>query len=250
MPLDVKGIRAERPQNEIHYFSSLASTMPEGARLAAAGAPHGSVVLADEQTAGIGRLGRSWISEKESGIYCSMVLRLPLMPSETPVASLLAGLATVESIQNSTQLACDLRWPNDVLIHQRKVAGILTQLIDSCVIAGIGINVNQTRFPSDLRTAATSLRMESNGRVQSREEVIVQLLEAIEAFTQLLASEGSGAILKAFAAASTYVTGRRVVAEENGYKGTTAGLDESGFLLLRTDEGRTVRIASGGIRPA
>lgn len=250
MPLNIEFIRLRCGRNEIHYFQSVGSTMTEAQWLAETGAPHGTVVLADEQTAGIGRLGRSWISDAEAGIYCSVLLDLALQAEDIPIASLLVGLATAEAIEKSTQLACDLRWPNDVLIQERKTAGILTQLLDSRIVAGIGINVNQTSFPPNLRTPATSLRIESNGRVQAREEIVIRLLEAIDTFSHVLASGGTGAILRAFTAASRYAIHRRVVVEENGCNGTTAGLDRHGFLLLRTDDGHVQRIASGGIRPA
>lgn len=223
--------------------------MNEAAALATAGAPHGTVILADRQTAGIGRLGRSWISEPETGIYCSILLRLELSPVNFPIASLLLGLATAGAIQESTDLGCDLRWPNDVLIHDRKIAGILPHLIGDCIVAGIGINVNQTSFPSDLRTPATSLRIESGGRIQLREPVIVNLLDAIDSLGSLLAAEGSEAILRAFTLQSSYVINRRVFIEENGSKGVTAGLDENGFLLVRSESGRIDKITSGGVRP-
>ena len=100
---------------------------------------------------------------------------------------MLLGLAAAEAIQKSTELVCDLRWPNDVLIHERKVAGILPQLLDNCVVAGIGINVNHSSFEPGLRTPATSLRMESAGRAQSREDLLVNLLEAIDTFCSMLA---------------------------------------------------------------
>lgn len=249
MPLDVARIRSRRPHNEIHYWASTGSTMTEAATLAASGAPHGTVALADEQTAGIGRLGRSWLSEAEVGVYCSILLRLSLAPASLPVASLLLGLATAEAIQKSTDLACDLRWPNDVLIKDRKVAGILPQLTEKCIIAGIGINVNHLSFEPGLRTPATSLRLESDGRRQSREDLVVNLLEAIDAFCSMLESQGPAAILRAFTAASSYVVNRRVVVEENGSSGTTSGLDENGFLMIRYESGQVRRLAAGGIRP-
>lgn len=249
MPLDVDRIRAARPENEIHYFETLGSTMTEAARLAAAGAPHGTVVLADEQTAGMGRMGRSWHSPPNAGIYSSVILRLPLSPASLPIAMLVLGLATAEAIQASTHLACDLRWPNDVLIHERKVAGILAQFIESCIVAGIGINVNHDSLPSDLRTPAASLRMESGGQIYNREEIVVSLLAALDSFCAMLVSEGPESILRAFTSASSYVLNRRVVIEENGSKGATAGLDENGFLLVRSDSGRLQRIAAGGVRP-
>jgi len=223
--------------------------MIEASRLANAGAPHGTVILADEQTEGMGRLGRSWQSEPELGIYCSILLRLPLSPANLPIASLVLGLATADAIQNSTQLACDLRWPNDVLINERKVAGILPHLVDPYIVAGIGINVNHSAFPGDLRTPATSLRIESNGAVQSREDITVNLLQSLDVFCSMLASEGTGSILRVFTAASSYALHRRVIVEETGSTGITAGLDESGFLLMQSDAGRIERIATGGIRP-
>jgi BirA family biotin operon repressor/biotin-[acetyl-CoA-carboxylase] ligase len=249
VPLDLARIRSLRPQNQIHYWASTSSTMTEAAKLAAAGAPHGTIAVADEQTAGIGRFGRSWLSEAGLGLYCSVLLRLSLPPASLPVASLLLGLATAEAIQKSTQLVCDLRWPNDVLIHERKVAGILPQLLEHCVIAGIGINVNQSSFEPGLRTPATSLRMESAGRAQSREDLLINLLDSVDAFCSMLTVEGPGAILRAFASASSYAINRRVVVEESGCKGTTCGLDENGFLMIRYDSGQTQKLAAGDVRP-
>jgi BirA family transcriptional regulator, biotin operon repressor / biotin---[acetyl-CoA-carboxylase] ligase len=249
MPLDVADLRAHRPQTEFHYFRSIDSTMREAVRLANAGAAHGTVVVADEQTAGVGRLGRSWHSETDAGIYCSILLRLPLIPTHFPVATLMLGLATAEAIEKATDLACDLRWPNDVLIDGRKTAGILAQLVDNCIVAGIGINVNHEQLPSDLRTPATSLRMASGGRMHSRETILVRLLESIDYFSDVLLNAGATAIVRAFAAASSYACNRRVVLEESGRHGTTAGLDDSGFLLIQFDGGDVERIAAGGVRP-
>lgn len=249
MPLDIARIRAVRSCDEIYYFQSVASTMAEAARLLAGGASHGTFVIAEEQTAGIGRLGRSWISEAEAGIYASILLRLPLSPANLPIASLVLGLATAEAIHKATNVACDLRWPNDVLVNERKAAGILTHLVDGCVIAGIGINVNQTSFPAGLRTPATSLRLESNGRIESREALVIALIESIEGFCSSLAANGPEAILRAFISSSSYALNRRVILEEGGKRGITAGLDKNGFLLVRLDTGIVEKIATGGIRP-
>jgi BirA family biotin operon repressor/biotin-[acetyl-CoA-carboxylase] ligase len=249
MPLDIERIKRQRPGNMILYYPTIGSTMVEASSLANSGAAHGTVVLADEQTAGMGRFGRSWLSHADVGIYCSVLLRLNLRAGSLPIASLVLGLAAADAIQKSTQLICDLRWPNDVLIQERKVAGILTHLTDACIVAGIGINVNQTAFPSGLRTPATSLRIESGGREQSRETVIINLLEAIDTFTSMLESWGPESILRAFTSASSYVLQRRVVIEETGDKGITAGLDENGFLMVKLDRGKLERVAAGGVRP-
>ena len=249
MRLNVENIRKLCPQNDLHYFESIGSTMIEAARLAVVGAPHGTIVLAEEQTAGIGRLGRSWQSDAELGIYCSILLRLSIAPSMLPIINLVLGLATAEAIQKSTHVACDLRWPNDVLINGRKVAGILAQLLENCVIAGIGINVNQESFQPDLRTPATSLRMESGGQIQSRDNIVINLMEAVDAFCSMLKTQGPESIIRAFTSASSYALDRRVLIEDDGRKGVTAGLDENGFLLVRFDSGRIERIAAGGVRP-
>jgi BirA family biotin operon repressor/biotin-[acetyl-CoA-carboxylase] ligase len=248
MPLDLAKICAERPHNAVHYFRTLGSTMTEASRLAAAGASHGTVVLADEQTSGVGRLGRSWISQVDDGIYISILLRIPILPTRLPIASLLLGLATAEAIEHTAALECDIRWPNDILIRERKVSGVLPYLVEGCIVAGIGINVNQTNMPSDLRTAATSLRMECGGRIQDREQLIIKLLEAIDDFCFMLARQGPDSILDAFTRASSYVLSRRVMVEETGKRGTTAGLDENGFLLLTLDNGQLEKLSSGGIR--
>ncbi len=250
MPLDIEQVREARPGSKLHYFSSIGSTMDEAARLAAAGEPHGTVVVSDEQTAGIGRLGRSWHSEADSGLYCSVLLRLGLPPGEVPIATLLLGLATAEAIQTATTQACDLRWPNDVLISENKVAGILAQLAGDCVIAGIGINVNQTALPEGLRTPATSLLLAGGGQAQSRERLLIQLLQSIDVFCALLREGGRAAILRAFTAASSYAVNRQVVIEETGLRGVTAGLDDNGFLLVRSESGVVERVAAGGVRPA
>jgi BirA family transcriptional regulator, biotin operon repressor / biotin---[acetyl-CoA-carboxylase] ligase len=251
MPLDVNLISEQRPQNAIHYFAVIDSTMTEAVRLAGQGAPHGTAVIADEQTAGIGRFGRQWHSEAEAGIYCSVLLRLSIAPSAVPLVTLALGLATAEAIQCATGLACDLRWPNDVLVNERKVAGILAQLHEDCVVAGIGINVNQASLPDNLRTPATSLRAAANGRMFSRERLLVDLLEALEDFCAMLVEKGPDSILNAFSAASSYVTHRRVIFEGNHgfHKGVTMGLDSNGFLRVLDEAGVTQTVYTGGVRP-
>ncbi len=224
--------------------------MTEAARLVYGGSPNGALVVADEQTAGIGRFGRTWHSEAEAGIYTTFLLRLPLGPGSISLVTLALGLAAADAIQYATSLACDLRWPNDVLIGDRKVAGILAQLVNAAVIAGIGINVNQTHLPADLRTPATSLCLAAQGQVFSREQILIALARSIDRLCTTLIEEGPPAILRAFAAASSYVVDRRVVFEtQTGFdRGLTAGLDTQGFLLVRRESGEVATVVTGGIR--
>jgi BirA family biotin operon repressor/biotin-[acetyl-CoA-carboxylase] ligase len=249
MCFDLSFIKQARPDTQVFYYQSVASTMTEAARLVHEGACAGTVVLAEEQTAGQGRLGRGWISEAGVGIYCSIILGLQLPPARFPIVSLLLGLATAAALERAANVKCDLRWPNDVLIEDRKVAGILPQLVDSWVVAGIGINVNNTQFPPGLRTLPISLKIARGGKDVPREKVLLELLNSIDEMTKLLEENGPDAILRAFTHASSYVSNRRVLIEDTGAVGVTAGLDENGFLLVRTNGGRLNRIAAGGIRP-
>jgi BirA family biotin operon repressor/biotin-[acetyl-CoA-carboxylase] ligase len=252
MPFDLAAVRAALPGRDIRWRQSVGTTMHEAALLAAAGAPSGSVVGADQQTAGQGRFGRPWHSEPGTGLYFSVILRFPLAPTDIPLVTLALGLATHEAILDATGLVTDLRWPNDLLVADRKCAGILTQMESGAVVAGIGINVNQTELPADIAAIATSLRLAS-GRTHSREQLLIRLLPTIDEWCGLLAREGREPILRVFAKSSSYVAGRRVTVETSESEtltGTTAGLTADGFLILRDDRGKEHTIIAGGVRPA
>jgi len=241
--------------NPIHHFFSVGSTNTEAMNAGAAGEAEGAVFLAEEQTAGRGRGGHTWDSEPSVGVYCSVVLRPPLAPADALLLSLMAGVAVVEAVQQTTNLHPDLRWPNDVLLNGKKFCGILTEMNAEAtrvryIVVGIGINVNQTSFPGELEPIATSLRMES-GRAWSRVEVMAALLKSLDARYRALAQGGPQArtaIMRDFEEHSSFVRSRYVHVDENGgYEGVTEGLDQRGFLLVRTASGlRTV--LSGTVR--
>jgi BirA family biotin operon repressor/biotin-[acetyl-CoA-carboxylase] ligase len=265
-PLDIDGLRREFPDRRIDYYPTIDSTMR-----AAVALELGEAVLADEQTAGLGRHGHSWHSEAGNGIYCSIVLK------PAPVLTLALGLATADAIAKSTGIACDLRWPNDVMIRDRKVAGILVQLSGTKAIAGIGINVNHASFPPELAEEATSLRCHGErskpdapteprpeGAVAAaacatrlggdasqpipREPIIAALLRAVDEYT----AYDTAAILRLFTQVSSYAAGRRVeVHQPDGVtRGVTAGLNPDGFLVVRRDDGTDTLIITGGVRAA
>jgi BirA family transcriptional regulator, biotin operon repressor / biotin---[acetyl-CoA-carboxylase] ligase len=232
----------------IHRFATVDSTMMKAAEFAALGAENGTVVVADEQTAGQGRLGRLWHSEPGLGLYMTVILRPKLCADSLPVVTLALGLATAEAITQTAGVACDLRWPNDVLIGHRKCAGILAQLQDGVLLAGIGINVNHFEFPTEIAEIATSLRRAS-GREQDREALLHAVADGVDSHVERLMLEGKEPVLRAFSEASSYVRGRRVVMDE-GLRGTTDGLNAQGFLWLRQDNGSRKLILAGGVRPA
>ena len=231
---DLDAIRAAFPERRIDYYPTIDSTMR-----AAASLEPGAVVVAGEQTAGQGRHGHSWHSEAGSGLYFSIVLE------PNPVLTLALGLATVEAIAQTTGIACDLRWPNDVMLDGRKTAGILVHYAEGKAIAGIGINLHHASFPADLE--AISLRMHS-GREVDAAALLIALLRAIDSY----AAEDKETILRLFTHASSYVAGRRVTVAlpEGEIEGTTAGLNPDGFLIVRKDDGTDTLILAGGVRAA
>lgn len=236
MSIDVAQVRAALPGRTVQHYRSVPSTMDIAAEL-----PVGAVVVADEQTAGQGRHGHTWHSEAGAGLYVSMVMET------APVLTLALGLAAQQAIQETTGIACDLRWPNDVMLGGRKVAGILVQLVEGKAIAGIGINLNHTAFPDDLAGEATSLRLHADREVNGT-KLLIALLNAVENF----ASEDQESILRLFTHASSYAAGRRVTVEQADgvISGITAGLDAAGFLIVRKDDGTETLILAGGVRAA
>ena len=238
----------------LHHFYKIGSTNTAAMAAAAEGAPEGTVFLAEEQTAGRGRGSNSWQSPRSTGVYCSVILRPAQPPSEVLVLSLAAGLAVQAAIQQvDSRVVADLKWPNDVLIGGRKVCGILTEMNAEAtrvryIVVGVGINVNQASFPKDL--PATSLRVET-GSEWSRVELAAALLKSLDReYRQLTGDpEARSFILRRFAENSSWVKGKPVRIEENGspLEGTTDGLDERGFLLVRTESGVNT-VLSGTVR--
>ena len=242
---------------KVHHYFRIVSTNTEAMQAASAGAPEGSVFLAEEQTAGRGRGGHSWTSPPSTGIYCSIVLRPTLAPADAIILSMMAGLATAFAVEQVTGVKPDLRWPNDLLIGEKKFCGILTEMNAEVTrvrhaVVGIGINANQEAFPPELAPIATSLRLAS-GKACSRVQLTAALLQSLDREYGALNSRDIGDarcdIFRRFEQQSSYARGKLVhVEEDGGYDGTTAGLDDRGFLLVETDRGvRTV--LSGGVRP-
>jgi BirA family biotin operon repressor/biotin-[acetyl-CoA-carboxylase] ligase len=234
--MDLLRLRGAFPERQLLYFDAIDSTQ----RVAAA-SEAGAIVLADRQLAGQGRHGHTWHSEAGTGIYMSIVL------APSPVLTLALGIAAVEAIAQSTGIQCDIRWPNDLMLGNRKVAGILVQLVNGMAIAGIGINVNHTHFPGDIEQLATSLRQHARREI-SREDILLALIPAIDS----VIAEDSETILRLFTHASSYAAGRRVIVDQPGgtITGTTAGLDPAGFLIVRKDDGSDTLILAGGVRAA
>lgn len=240
----------------IHFVPSVGSTNEMAMQAAIAGADEGSVFLADEQTAGRGRGGHGWYSSADGGLYLSILLRPNLNPTDVLWLSLITGLSAHYAIESVLGTPPDLRWPNDIMLGNRKLGGILTEMhADSThvrhVIVGVGLNVNQPSFPEDIAPIATSLRNET-GRDWPRTEIAAALLKSLDreyrALRTGLLSNVSPSIVKRFERCSSYAHGADVMVEEaGGFTGQTVGLDSRGFLRVKTDEG-VKTVLSGGVR--
>jgi len=240
---------------KFHYTAVTGSTNTDALAAARAGAPHGSVFFTDEQTAGRGRGDHGWQSAAGQGLYVSVILRPSIAVADMPLIPLVAGLAAAQAIGITAARQVDLRWPNDLLIGDRKTGGILVESktesgAPGFAVVGVGINVHQRSFDPDLSTPATSLSIEA-GRTISRHALLISLLESLQHETWALQDPGLRAAITARVAfMSSWISNRRV--EVHGPQaciGTTAGLDEHGFLLVRTKNG-IVTVQTGGIRAA
>jgi BirA family biotin operon repressor/biotin-[acetyl-CoA-carboxylase] ligase len=239
----------------LHHFPSIDSTNTQLLAAALEGAPEGTVYFTDEQTAGRGRSDHAWHSSAGEGLYVSLLAKPSLHLHEALWLSLVTGLAAQAAIRTATCLEIDLRWPNDLLLGEKKLGGILVETAvepDSkstvrYAVIGVGINLNHTNFPPDLNDVATSLRIATGHSIQ-RQPLLIALLRALDfELTQLEYRQPD--LLARFTAKSSWVCGKRVhVPEQGGYVGTTAGLDSRGFLLVDCEDGQRRTVLSGGVR--
>lgn len=240
----------------IYHFFKTDSTNRVALELGHAGEPEGAVVLAEEQTAGRGRAGRAWQSDRAAGIYVTLLLRPKLSPVQAPLLTMMAGLSAQSAVQAVTGLAADLKWPNDLLLRGKKVGGILTEMHAEpsqvrFVIVGMGLNVNQEKFAGELAATATSLRMET-GKHESRLELLVRLLREFENDYNRFLREGPAGVTQKFEAVSSYARGKRVrvTTGTSSFAGVSAGLGPEGLLQVQRDDGQLVTVISGDVAEA
>jgi BirA family biotin operon repressor/biotin-[acetyl-CoA-carboxylase] ligase len=238
---------------DLRWYATVTSTMDIAEEAVGAGAPEGVVIAADEQTRGRGRRGRVWSSPPGAGLYVTFVFRPQLQDRGAPSLSLLtlaAGVAVRSAIMQATGFAAELKWPNDVMVGRRKLAGILSEGIgigtaDQTVLVGIGLNVRATAHPGEIADRATSLESEL-GRATDRALLLEELLVAVPAtYDRLRCGDGDG-ILRSWRSAAPSAEGRAVQWEGAGgiQRGTTAGIDTAGALLVKTPAG-TERVLAG-----
>jgi len=238
-------------QPRILRFESIDSTNLEAMRQARSGAPEGLCIIAREQTAGRGRLDRSWHSPKDAGLYFSILLRPTLEMNLWPLLTLMAALAVSDALMKSSGLSTDIKWPNDILADDRKLCGILAEAVETAqgpaAIIGIGINLTSENVPENLHSVATSIEEIANRRPDG-EGVVTELLQAIaERYEVLQSAGGCEHTLREWCANSSFAFDRqvRVSLGVESFVGATRGLESDGALRVETADGK-IRIVRAG----
>jgi BirA family biotin operon repressor/biotin-[acetyl-CoA-carboxylase] ligase len=254
-PLEIKPLLKTKWMGKtIHHFFTLDSTNAKAYQLALKGAEEGEVVIAEFQEKGSGRLGRQWFSPSLLNLYLSVILRPKIPPHQASLITLMAAVATADAIQNFSGILPLIKWPNDILLRDRKVAGLLNEIHSEMdrihfVILGIGVNLNmeEKMFPDEIRAVATSLMIEM-GQTISRKAFLQFLLLELEKWYTIFLRRGSTIILKAWRDRA-HIKGRRVKVTSFGETlvGTAINVDLDGGLILEIGDGKRRKVVAGDI---
>lgn len=246
------GLEAQFLGRNVSYYDKVVSTNPEAKELAGKGAPEGTLVVAEEQTGGRGRLGRGWFSPYAMGIWCSLILRPEVHPTEAPPVTMLAAVALARAIKDSTGVAAGIKWPNDLLLKGKKICGILTEMSAEMdrvnyLVVGMGINVNTLEFPEELKEIATSLRAEA-GTFFSRRLLLQKMLLEFENLYKLWLAEGFKPVLEEWKERCvTLNCPVRMTSARETLEGWAEDVDDTGALLLRLPDGSLKQILAGEV---
>lgn len=234
-------------------FDTIASTNTEALNQARLGADEGLCVVARRQTAGRGRHGRVWISEADAGLYFSIVLRPKIETRFLPLITLMTAVAVYDTLRETFNLECDIKWANDIHVRDKKICGILAETAETskglAVVVGIGINLKSSNFPPEIAEIATSIEAETGRKINSAE-----LLEALTRFLGyhyeiLRETSGASKIRREWTRRSSYATGKnvRVFLENETICGATDGIEENGALRVQIETGETRIIQAGDV---
>ena len=245
-----RGLNTRTFGKKIFYFDTLTSTIDMAMDLGVKGAANGTLILAESQTKGKGRLGRTWFSPKYKGLYMSLILRPDMLPTQAPILTLLTAVGICDAIKNATGVTTQIKWPNDILVNNKKVCGILTQVIAETdridfMIISAGINVNNDK--KSLISTATSLKEQKKDEV-SRVGLLQEILRELEAKYLFLEKKGSGPILEKWRHHNATL-GRRVkvYCQHKHVEGEALNIDSDGGLIIRKDNGINEKVMAGDV---
>lgn len=255
LPAEVReGLTAKTFGQHIHFYSETPSTQEIAKKLASQGAPHGTAVITEHQTAGRGRRGRSWFCPPHGGIMFSLILYPPLPPQAASVITLMAGVGVARGLQKAYPIPCRLKWPNDIMAEGKKLGGILTEMASEVdkihyLVLGIGINANVKKesFPPELSDQATSLSL-IQGKKVDRVFILQHLLEELEEAYELLLHKGPPAVIAEWRSLSATL-GQEVEVhiDQQTLCGRARDIDEDGALILEQAENKLLRITTGDV---
>jgi BirA family biotin operon repressor/biotin-[acetyl-CoA-carboxylase] ligase len=238
---------------QILRYDSIPSTNLEAARLASEGAPEGLCVVAREQTAGRGRLDRRWVSPKDAGLYFSIVFRPQFQQSDWPLLTLMAAVAVHDALLEACALEADIKWPNDLLVNEKKISGILAETVETktgrVVVVGIGVNLTKHSYPEALGLEATAVETVT-GQSEQLEVLLTTLITALAKYYGVLnESDGPKSIITAWSQRSSYAEGKvvRVIESDARFVGTTRGLEHDGALRVETPNGKIRLVRAGDV---
>ena len=238
---------------KILYLDEASSTNDMAKKMASEGSPEGTTVIAESQTLGRGRSGRQWESPKYLGIYFSFILRPDINKELIPYISMLTGIAAAEAIKEETNLDSRMKWPNDILINDKKVCGILVEgstVKDNLefLIVGIGVNVNNDFFPGSYLHPPTSLKIEK-GHAVSRENILRKLLKKIEIWYYILIKQKESYLILKRCRELSHSIGKDVLIRTGNetFTGYAMDIDKTGYLILKNQYGEIIKIPSGEI---
>ena len=242
----------------MHFFASTGSTNPDAKRFAEEGAPHGTTVVADRQTAGRGRRGRAWASSSGTSIYFTIVVRPEFAPDKASMITLVMALSVAQAIEEVTGLSAQIKWPNDIVVHKKKVCGILTEMsmtpeMDEIqfLVAGVGVNTNHNspeEFPEEIRETATSLKIEAGtsiNRAGLLERILARFEENYDDFVQV---QDLSTLREAYQAHLINMDAQVLVLDPAGeYTGISRGISETGELIVERENGENVLVYAGEV---
>jgi BirA family biotin operon repressor/biotin-[acetyl-CoA-carboxylase] ligase len=235
---------------KIYYFDSVSSTMDIAMQLGLKNATEGTLVLTESQTKGRGRLGREWFSPRYKGIYLSLVLKPKILPNQAPILTLMVSVSICEAIKEITALEAQIKWPNDILMRQKKLGGILTEInaeMDGIrfIVIGIGLNVNNDK--KALISGATSLKEQKKEGI-NRIELLQEILRAIERNYLTFQEKGAQSIIDKWRDYNITLGKRvKVYSHKEHIEGQAVDIDTDGSLLLRSDSGLVQRVTAGDV---
>lgn len=234
-------------------FDEIESTNTEALNQARRGAAEGLCVVARRQTAGRGRMGRAWVSEKDAGLYFSLVLRPQIETRHLPLVTLMSAVAVHDTLETLYALDCDIKWVNDIHVAGKKISGILAETTETtnglAIVVGIGINLKQTNFPPEIAASATSIEAET-ASAPNAEILLQKLTFYLSQFCALLYAAGGAEKIRAeWTRRSSYALGKRVrvVLENETIHGETQGIEENGALRVALDSGEIRTVHAGDV---